>query len=270
MATYAIGDIQGCFKSLKALLKKIQFDPAKDTLWIAGDLINRGPKSLETLRYLYSMRDSVVAVLGNHDLHLLATALLEQSPSKKDTIDDILSASDRDELLTWLRHCPLVHHDKNLGFTMSHAGIPPIWNIDQALKYSAEVEKVLRGDKHKKFLKNMYGNLPDVWSDDLTGNDRLRVITNYFTRMRFCTAKGRLDFKCKLGPKSPPKGFLPWFDHRKRKTKKNHLVFGHWASLEGKTYTKRVYALDTGCAWGGHLSALHLEKRKWYRVSCKD
>ncbi|MGH1471007.1 MAG: symmetrical bis(5'-nucleosyl)-tetraphosphatase [Cellvibrionaceae bacterium] len=270
MATYAIGDIQGCFKSFKALLKKINFDPSKDTLWIAGDMVNRGPRSLDTLRYLYSIRDNVIAVLGNHDLHLVATALLNNDSGKKDTFDDILNSPDSEQLITWLRHCPLVHHDPNLDFTMSHAGIPPIWNIDQALQYAAEVETVLRSEKPKNFLKNMYGNTPDTWSETLEGTDRLRLITNYFTRMRFCNAKGRLDLKCKLGPKSPPKGFLPWFDHRKRKTKKGHLVFGHWASLEGQTNTKRVYALDTGCVWGGHLSALHLEKRKWYRVRCKD
>jgi len=270
MATYAIGDIQGCYQSLKALLKKINFDPAQDTLWIAGDMVNRGPKSLKTLRFLYSIKESVIAVLGNHDIHLLATALLGNDSGKKDTFDDILEAPDRDELMTWLRNLPLVHHDEKINFTMSHAGIPPIWNVTQALTYSAEVEKALRGKKHIKYLENIYGNLPDTWSDSLEGMERLRLITNYFTRMRFCNAKGQLDLECKLGAESPPKGFLPWFDHRKRKTKKERLVFGHWASLQGQTHTKRVYALDTGCIWGGHLSALHLEKRKWYRIACKD
>ena len=207
MSTYAIGDIQGCLPALKCLLKEIQFSPESDTLWLVGDLVNRGGHCLETLRYLYSIRDSLVCVLGNHDLHLLATAYGVRKPSRSDTLDDILKAPDRDELLSWLEKQPLLHHDPELGFTMTHAGIPPQWDIETAILRAEEVATVLRSDQKDLFYQEMYGNNPDIWSDDLEGMTRLRVITNYFTRMRFCDESGRLEFKSKGEPSEPPPRF---------------------------------------------------------------
>lgn len=269
MATYAVGDIQGCLKPLKRLLERAKFDPATDKLWVAGDMVNRGPESLETLRFLYNLGPSVTAVLGNHDLHLLAVAYDFRLPGNGDTVDDILKAPDRDILIQWLRQWPLVHHDATLGFTMVHAGIPPQWTIGEALLYSAEVESVLQSDAIEDFLINMYGDWPDKWKDELTGYDRLRVITNYFTRMRFCKPGGKLELVSKQTATEHPPGFAPWFAHPKRKTANDPIVFGHWAALEGKVKAANVYALDTGCVWGGRLSMLRLEDKKWYRCACK-
>ncbi len=269
MATYAVGDIQGCLKPLKRLMDCVNFDPAVDTLWVAGDMVNRGPESLATLRFLHSLGDSVVAVLGNHDLHLLAVAFDFRPPGRNDTFHDILEAPDKDTLIEWLRHQKLVHYDADLGFTMVHAGIPPQWTLCEALIYSEEVEAVLQSSAITDFLVNMYGDLPDKWNSKLKGNDRLRVITNYFTRMRFCKPGGRLELASKQAATNHPPGFLPWFAHPKRKTAKDRIVFGHWAALEGKVKTDNVYALDTGCVWGGRLSMLRLEDKKWYRCSCK-
>ncbi len=269
MATYAVGDIQGCLKPLLRLLKRAQFNPSQDKLWVAGDLVNRGPESLETLRYLHSLGDIVTCVLGNHDLHLLAVAYDHRSPTKNDTFHDILDAPDKDILLNWLRQQKLVHHDPTLGFTMVHAGIPPQWSLKKALAYSAEVEQVLQSSAIESFLPEMYGNEPAKWKKSLTGNERLRTITNYFTRMRFCKPGGRLDLTSKQGPGQHPLGYAPWFAHPQRKTANDRIVFGHWAALEGKVKTPNVYALDTGCVWGGKLSMLRLEDLKWYRCTCK-
>jgi len=200
MATYAVGDLQGCLKPLQSLLQEVKFNRATDTLWLTGDLINRGPQSLDTLRFIYRMRDNVICVQGNHDLHLLAVANGHKTPSRSDTLDEILQAPDRDELLLWLRQRPLLHRDHELGFTMTHAGIPPQWDLDRAEELAEEVNQVLRGDQLQYFLANMYGNTPDHWRDDLSGAERWRVITNYFTRMRFCTPDGKLDFTHKGAP----------------------------------------------------------------------
>ncbi len=268
MATYAVGDIQGCLSPLQCLLEEVSFHPEKDTLWVVGDMINRGPNCLATLRYLYNFRDCVKVVLGNHDLHLLAVAHHRRGLNRSDTLDKILEAPDREELLEWLRHQPLVHHDKKLGFTMVHAGIPPQWSIRKALKRSREVEKRLQGKKFKQFLSDMYGNRPDKWRSTLHGTKRLRVITNYFTRMRLCTPDGRVDLTHKGSPKNAPKGYLPWFEHKKRKARKDKIVFGHWAALEGKCDAPNVYALDTGCVWGGRLTMMRLEDEKIFSCSC--
>jgi len=268
MATYAIGDIQGCYRELLCLLEQIEFDPEKDKLWLTGDLVNRGPESLSTLTFLYNIRDSVVSVLGNHDLHLLAVAWGHVYQRGKDTFDDILDAPNCDTLLQWLREMPLVHHDPKLNCTLVHAGIPPMWSVQDALKKSREVEEVLQGKKFEKYLRNMYGDLPNKWSGDLSGKERWRLITNYFTRMRFCDADGRLELNCKLGPGSAPAGFSPWFKHKKRKTKDDSILFGHWASLEGKTGSDNLIALDTGCVWGRELSAYRIEDGKWFSCSC--
>ncbi len=269
MATYAVGDIQGCLKPLKRLMECVNFNPAKDTLWVAGDMVNRGPESLETLRFLHGLGNSVVAVLGNHDLHLLAVAFDFRPAGRSDTFHDILEAPDKDTLINWLRHQKLVHYDSSLGFTMVHAGIPPQWTLGEALIYSAEVESVLQSSAIAGFLMNMYGDKPAKWSPKLSGYDRLRVITNYFTRMRFCKPGGKLELSSKQGANSHPPGFAPWFAHPKRKTANDPIVFGHWAALEGRVNTDNIYALDTGCVWGGRLSMLRLEDKKWFRCSCK-
>jgi bis(5'-nucleosyl)-tetraphosphatase (symmetrical) len=268
LATYVVGDIQGCLKPLKCLLEQVQFEPGRDVLWSVGDIVNRGPKCLKTLRFLYKMRDHLVMVLGNHDLHLMAVAAGVRRPAASDTLDEILEAPDRDELIRWLHHRPLIHREH--CHTMVHAGIPPQWTVEQAQAYAQEVEAVLRGPDCVEFLRTMYGNEPAVWSDDLTGMDRLRVITNYLTRMRYCTKKGKLDLISK-GP-SPDCGInkvSAWFSHPNRKTADEPILFGHWASLEGRTDTPNAIGLDTGCVWGGALSLYQLESRQWTRCQCK-
>lgn len=272
MATYVIGDIQGCFYQLQCLLKKVNFSPIHDKLWIVGDLVNRGPDSLQTLRYIYSLGDCCTIVLGNHDLHLLAIANGVQSPKKQDTLDGILSASDRSQLLEWLRQQPLLHYDEETNVAMVHAGIPPHWSIKKALARAAEVEEVLRGERFTDFLKNMYGNQPDSWDKNLKGWSRLRMITNYFTRMRFCNYQGDLELSAKGSPKDAPKGYKPWYLHSKRKAKDTTILFGHWAALEGKTdnSSHNVFALDTGCVWGNHLTLMNLETKKLTTCRCKS
>jgi bis(5'-nucleosyl)-tetraphosphatase (symmetrical) len=268
MATYAIGDIQGCLESLQCLLKKIDFNPACDRLWLAGDLINRGPDSLATLRFLYSLRDSINIVLGNHDLHFLAVALGVRPAGQYDTLSELLVAEDSAQFIHWLRQQKLVHYDEQLGFAMVHAGIPPQWDIHQALAYSREVEAVLQSHYAQDFLANMYGNSPKRWKNKLIGHDRMRMITNYFTRMRFCTRDGELELQTKESAAAAPLGYAPWFSFAERKTQGYKLVFGHWAALEGQTGVANVYALDTGCVWGGALTALRLEDERYFSCPC--
>lgn len=266
MATYAIGDIQGCYDEFISLLELINFSD-DDQLWLAGDLINRGPKSLQTLRHIHEIRHQTRIVLGNHDLHLLAVSCNGEEPNRKDTLDDILYAEDRQPLLDWLRSQPLLHYDADLGYAMVHAGIPPIWTLQQALDYAAEVHTALTSDHYWDYFSGMYGNQPDIWNDELQGIARLRCITNYFTRMRFCTAEGRLDFNNKSA--TPPPGFAPWFSHPQRKAREIPIIFGHWASLEGEAEADHVFALDTGCVWGGSLTAMRLEDRRFFSVSSR-
>lgn len=274
MSTYAIGDIQGSYQPLLRLLDIIRFDPAVDKLWLAGDLINRGPDSLAVLRFLYGIRESVIAVLGNHDLHLLAIARGHRKPSSRDTLDDLLHADDCATLLDWLRHCKIFHHDAQLQFSMVHAGIPPQWTLTEACTFARELEVILHNDppnsstNYDEYLASMYGNQPAQWHSDLRGADRLRIITNYFTRMRFCTSDGRLELETKDEASAAPLGFAPWYAHPNRQTRDDKIIFGHWAALEGKTNTKNVYALDTGCAWGGSLTALRLEDEQIFSCSC--
>ncbi len=266
MAHYAVGDIQGCLKPLQCLLKKVDFNPSRDTLWVAGDMVNRGPQSLETLRFLHTMDDAVIAVLGNHDLHLIACALVNERQRRSDTLAPILQAPDCDELIHWLRQHKLMHDDRRLGFSMSHAGVPPIWTRDKALKRAAEVEAVLRDDATIiDFLRHMYGNQPARWDNALEGFDRLRLITNYFTRMRFTQADGTLDLTSKEGLDSAPEGFAPWFSHP-HKMAGERLIFGHWAALEGHCEVPGLFALDTGCVWGGQLTLLNLHSEE--RIAC--
>lgn len=269
MATYAVGDLQGCFQPLRCLLQQVDFQPGRDRLWAAGDMINRGPDSLGCLRFLRDLGDSVVAVLGNHDLHFLAVRYGSAPLNPSDTLDELLAAPDCDELASWLRRCKLLHNDPDLGYTMVHAGIPPQWNLAHARDRALELEAVLRDDsRFESFLGQMYGNQPDQWQDSLDGYDRLRVITNYFTRMRFCTPEGQLDLKAKSGPDNPPRGHAPWFTHRQRRTAGERIVFGHWAALEGRADTANIYALDTGCVWGGQLTMMRLEDGQYFRCDC--
>ena len=274
MSTYVVGDIQGCLQPLKCLLQKVDFNPDTDVLWSVGDIVNRGPQSLKALRFFYKMRNSLVMVLGNHDLHLLAVAAGVRAPSRSDTLDEILLAPDKEELLNWLVCQPLLHHEYD--YTLVHAGIPPQWTLRNTLKYAREVEAVLRSPDCVAFLKAMYGNEPAQWSDDLTGMSRLRVITNYLTRMRYCTAEGILDLESKGTSPTPGGSNLSRhtvsarFSHPGRKTAKDRILFGHWASIEGHTDNPNAIALDTGCIWGGSLSLYELESGQWTRCACRD
>ncbi len=225
----------------------------------------RGPDSLDTLRFIKSLPNTRV-VLGNHDLHLLAAAHGPKRLGKKDTLDTILNAKDRDSLLGWLQAQPLLHHDPSLGFSMVHAGIPPMWTLPEALAYAREVETVLRSDDATTFFEHMYGNMPDTWQPTLTGPTRWRVITNYLTRMRFCDAAGRLELDTKATPEDAPDGYAPWFTFPNHHCRQERLVFGHWAALEGHCSNKNFHALDTGCVWGGRLTLMRLEDRRTYSV----
>lgn len=268
MATYAVGDLQGCLEPLKCLLKQVAFDPAQDKLWLVGDLVNRGPQSLETLRFLYSIRESLVCVLGNHDLHLLAAGHNIERLKKADTLREILEAPDRVELLEWVRQQKLMHYDEQRNIALVHAGIPPQWSLRKALKCAAEVEEALRDDnRFTPYLDGMYGNEPLKWDSDLKGVTRLRVITNYFTRMRFCTSEGKLDLKGKEGVDTAPPGYAPWFTYKERKTRDVKIIFGHWAALEGQCNEPGIFALDTGCVWGGSMTLMNVDTLE--RLQCK-
>lgn len=263
MSTYAIGDIQGCYHAFQALLKKIQFNPNSDKLWLVGDLINRGSGSLEVLRWIYQHREHIVTVLGNHDLHTLVVAEGIVAPHRSDTLQALLAAPDRDALLTWLRHQPLVHYEH--GNLMVHAGLLPQWTAEQAAELAAEVEAALRSENYREFLSKMYGNLPAKWSNKLTGVDRLRVITNAMTRLRICTEQGEMEFKFKSEVDNIPNGYMPWFSVPGRKNIDCTIIFGHWSAL-GLRQGANLFALDTGCLWGGQLTALRLEDRKIFQV----
>ncbi|KAF0205198.1 MAG: bis(5'-nucleosyl)-tetraphosphatase [Gallionellaceae bacterium] len=267
MAIYAIGDIQGCYVEFQQLLEQMRFDPAQDKLWLVGDLVNRGPDSLQVLRLVKSLGDSAITVLGNHDLHLLAVAEGAAELHRSDTLDEVLNAPDRDELLAWLRRQRLIHAED--GYVLVHAGLLPQWSIKQAVSLAHEVEEALRGDDYATFLARMYGNAPHNWNDDLGGYKRLRVITNVFTRMRICTPQGEMEFKFKGEVEHIPPGYLPWFDVPKRKSHDTTVIFGHWSAL-GLRIEPRVMALDTGCLWGGPMSAIRLEDRQLFQVSCKS
>lgn len=261
MSTYAIGDIQGCYDELRRLLDKADFDPTEDTLWCVGDLVNRGPDSLAVVRWIKALGEQAVVVLGNHDLHLLAVALADARLSKKDTLEAILAAPDRDELLHWLRHRPLLHHSEKKGFTMIHAGLPPQWDLAQAQSCARELEAVLRGPDHVAFLRQMYGNEPGRWSDRLSGLERLRFITNCFTRLRWCTADGELLLKEKGGLEQPNPEALPWFRVPGRRTRDDRILFGHWSTI-GFLAEHNCWALDSGCVWGGRFSAVRVRRKK--------
>jgi bis(5'-nucleosyl)-tetraphosphatase (symmetrical) len=271
MATYAVGDIQGCLKPLRCLLERVDFNPNSDALWLVGDLVNRGPDSLGTLRFLYSIRQSLTCVLGNHDLHLLAVAHNVERLKKGDTLREIIDAPDAADLLDWLRMQKLLHYDESRNTALVHAGIPPQWSIDKALRRAAEVEDVLRDDARLPlYLDGMYGNDPAKWCGELQGVTRLRVITNYFTRMRFCKPDGTLDLKTKEGADSAPAGYAPWFSHKQRKTREQRIIFGHWAALEGQANEPGIVALDTGCVWGASMTLINIDSGVKYACDCKE
>ncbi len=267
MATYAIGDIQGCYHELRLLLNKIQFNPNSDQLWLAGDLVSRGPNSLEVLQFLYDHQDVCTAVLGNHDLHLLACYHLGKKTNPKDKLKKLLKSAECHQLLSWLGTQPMAYYDKDLKFLMTHAGVPPGWNLEQTLASAYELEAVLRKpEKRKKYFKKMYGNEPIAWTEQLKKHDRLRFTTNALTRMRFCDLEGNLDLVRKGAPSKRYKHFKPWYKFQKILLKETSLIFGHWAALNGKVAKKNLYALDTGCVWGNKLTALRLEDKQYYSV----
>jgi bis(5'-nucleosyl)-tetraphosphatase (symmetrical) len=269
MANYAIGDIQGCFDELIVLLDKIKFEAGKDQLWICGDLINRGPKSLESLEFLYSIRKNCYITLGNHDLHFLAVAEEVIEISDSDTFKEILKNENLDIYLNWIKKIPFHHigkiknNGKTKSYLMTHAGVPPHWTKEDLKKYSLELNKTLQGPESLTLLKNMYGNEPNHPSRCVTEIERLRLHINYLTRMRFCSSDGSLDLKNKGKALEAPLGMKPWFDWNLKILKDPlHLLFGHWAALEGVTGKKNITALDTGCVWGKKLSALRLEDNR--------
>ncbi|PMB54732.1 symmetrical bis(5'-nucleosyl)-tetraphosphatase [Coxiella endosymbiont of Rhipicephalus microplus] len=268
MSTYIIGDVQGCYQELKELLTLIQFDPSQDQLGFVGDLVNRGPHSLEVLRFIKSLSSPLI-VLGNHDLFLLILGYeLMPEDSYEHTLHNILRANDKIELLEWLRGFPLVHYEKKYHALLVHAGLPPQWSIAENLKRANEVSLTLQGAYFKEFLKNLFGDQPFQWHDKLKGQERLRYITNAFTRMRFCNAKGELDFKVSSKKSTNKEDFQPWFNWRHPEKERVNIVFGHWAALKGECDTPYCYALDTGCTWGHQLTALNLETKQRFVVPC--
>lgn len=264
MATYAIGDIQGCYHALQDLLARLAFNPQRDRLWLVGDLINRGSGSLQVLRWCHQHQHALRVVLGNHDLHALVVAEGIVAAHRGDTLDELLNAHDSRKLLTWLRGQHLIYREGD--YLMVHAGLLPQWTAEQALSYAAEVERVLHGDDYLDFLRHMYGNLPDHWDDGLSGIARLRIITNAATRLRVCSPSGQMEFKFKGELQDIPAGYMPWFDVPHRASKNTQIIFGHWSAL-GLQQRENIYALDTGCLWGGKLTAMNLETKAVTQVN---
>jgi bis(5'-nucleosyl)-tetraphosphatase (symmetrical) len=272
MSVYVIGDVQGCYTELRRLLDKIHFDQSCDQLWFCGDLVNRGPESLQTLLFVRSLGDAAISVLGNHDLHLLAIYYTQKKIRKSDSLTEILRSPDCDELMQWLRSRSLVHYDKNLRFLMVHAGVYTDWDLDQTLGYAREVEQLLQGEGSQAFLKRMYGDRPDRWSKDLTEIDRWRCIINIFTRMRFVTTDGRLDYNAKASPgEHVDQQLTPWFDMNRRLDQSIRIAFGHWSTLGVGAYGQN-YAVDGGCVWGGKFIALRIDSSQpeWFSINCES
>jgi len=270
MSTYAIGDIQGCYSELQNLLNEINFDERRDELWFAGDLVNKGPKSLQTLRFIKALGVNAKITLGNHDLHLLAVAKNIQPLLKKDTIQEILAADDVKELIDWLKSRPLLITDDNLNFTMVHAGLPPQWSLENAKEFAKECELILQSEKINKLLAEMYGDTPNIWVNSLQDYAKQRFIINCFTRIRFCNSDGMLDFDAKVAPGKQNTSLIPWYSLPNRKTKDNKIIFGHWSTVhignEKNFKQYNVYPIDTGCLWGGRLTAMRLEDEKVFSV----
>ncbi len=270
MAVYAIGDVQGCYSTLVKLLETINFDQRHDRLWFCGDLVNRGPQSLQTLRFIRTLGDSAISVLGNHDLHLLAVFYGQKNMKRSDSLYQVLGADDSDELVDWLRSRPLVHYDAEISWLMVHAGIYPDWRLDQVLSYAGEVEAVLQGNNCAQFFASMYGDDPDIWSDELEGVPRLRCITNILTRMRYFDKYGKLYMGANGSPKDHP-DLTPWFEVKPRVARDFEIVFGHWSTLPVGAYGSH-YAIDGGCVWGGKMIALKLSKGKpqWFSTERQE
>lgn len=271
MATYAIGDLQGCFKTLQILLNKIEYRRERDVLWFVGDLVNRGPASLECLRFVHSLGDRAITVLGNHDLHLLAVAAGQRKAGENDTLQSILDAPDRDLLLHWLRRQKLLHVDG--GFVMVHAGLLPEWDLDLSTQLADEVETALRRDDYVSLLSNMYGNQPDHWNDKLNGIERLRITINAMTRLRALEIRKKksaiIDLKFKGEPEKMPDTLRPWFESRHPSLAGRTVIAGHWSAL-GLRITEDFVGLDSGCVWGRELTAFRLEDRKVFQVACAE
>lgn len=265
MATYAIGDLQGCYAPLRRMLDYVGFERDRDRLWFVGDLVNRGPQSLEVLRFVRGLGDAAVCVLGNHDLHLVMQSEGFGRANREDTLGPVLAAPDRDELLAWLRQRPLFHAEGE--YAMVHAGLLPAWDVARAGDLAAEVGAALAADDFRDFLAHMWGSQPEAWDDGLAGWDRLRVIVNAMTRMRFCRADGSMDFKTKGPPEKAPPGCHPWFAVPGRVSRRHTLVCGHWSAL-GFRAEPGLLALDSGCLWGGALTAVRLEDRQVFSLPC--
>lgn len=258
MSIYAIGDIQGCYEELRRLLEKIEFDESKDQLWLTGDLVNRGPKSLEVLNYLYSIDQSIITVLGNHDLHLIALALSDNKiKSTDESLKPILESKDKINLIEWLRSKPLIHFDQKLNTVLVHAGIHPNWSIKESLQYSNEMSSIIKGQEGPNFFKNMYSKTPNKWINQANYIDRSNFIINAFTRMRFMSKDIELDFNEKGSPIDSTSNLLPWFSHPNRKTIESLIVFGHWSALN-YYHDQNIVCLDGGCVWGGDLIAINI------------
>jgi len=268
MATYFVGDVQGCFDELQTLLSLAQFDPKNDELWLTGDLVARGPKSLEVLRFVRDLGDRATTVLGNHDLNLLAVYSGHTKPKKKDKTEYIFSAPDKHELMMWLRHRPILAQHPTLPVVMTHAGLSPQWNLTTAIACASEIETLLRSTQGSWLLGHMYGEEPSHWDARLTGLPRWRYIINSFTRMRYCRPDGSLDFKCKAAPESKPADLAPWFEVRNATPNEPHLIFGHWAALMGKCPIPSIKALDTGCVWGNQLTLWRWEDNAMFSLNC--
>lgn len=264
MATYFVGDLQGCYDELQLLLDKVRFDPAKDQLNLVGDLVARGDKSLECLRLVKSLGSSAQTVLGNHDLHLISTALGIKKVKPRDRVEAIFNAPDFAELIDWLRHQPLLVHNEQQNWLMVHAGISPDWDLATAKTCAGEVENILRNGDYHWLIRNMYENRPECWATDLQTPDRLRYSINAFTRMRFCYRDHRLDFDCKSPPKEAPAALTPWFNLDNPLYKQTGIIFGHWASLVNETTPDNIYALDTGCVWNNRMTMLRWEDHRYF------
>ena len=272
MPTYVIGDVQGCYPELRSLLRECGFDARRDRLWFVGDLVNRGPCSLDVLRLVADLGDRARVVLGNHDLHLVASARGARRPRDKDTFHDVLEAADGEALVDWLRERPMIHHDPERAFVMVHAGIAPAWTVGDAIGYGEELSRALKAPDHRRLLRNLYGNAPDEWRDSLTGHDRLRFIANAFTRMRYCHADGRLDLTESGPPGDQAPSLTPWFTLRDSGADRVGIAFGHWATLQLRAALPRtlhVRHVDTGCVWGGSLTALRIEDDREFRIDCR-
>ncbi|TLU76281.1 bis(5'-nucleosyl)-tetraphosphatase (symmetrical) ApaH [Mannheimia varigena] len=264
MATYIVGDLHGCFNEFQLLLAQVNYNPSEDELYLTGDLVARGEYSLACLRFVKDPANNAKTVLGNHDLHLLATLLGIKKVKPNDKVDPIFAAEDRAELQNWLRNQPLAIHHPTHKFLLTHAGVSPEWELATTLACAAEAEAVLKSEDYADYIAQMYDNKPEYWSADLQGIDRWRYIINAFTRMRFCYTDKRLDFDCKLPVEEAPKELVPWFELDNPLFQSQAILFGHWASLMGNCSRPNIYALDTGCAWGSHLTMLRWEDKKLF------